>query len=151
MKQKTKAPSSYTKWIIFVFLTFAANGICSVLQKEYSSAYPSGKNGEFMLYAMLLCAVIYVIALIVRVPLAEFKSIKGKGYAILSGTTNAMANFLTLALAGFENATVLFPVISAGTILASLACGRVVFGEKLKANHYIAMIFGIFAVILLKI
>jgi multidrug transporter EmrE-like cation transporter len=58
---------------------------------------------------------------------------------------------LTLSLAGFENASILFPVISAGTILGSLLCGRLVFGEKLKINHYIAILFGTASVVLLKL
>ena len=150
-KHGTKTPANYPKWIAFVLLTFATNGVCSVLQKEYSNAYPSGKNGEFMVSAMLLCAVVYVIALIVKTPISEYKKVKGKWYAVLSGVTNSIANFLTLALAGLENATVLFPVISAGTILASLLCGRFVFKEKLRINHYVALLFGTAAVVLLKL
>ena len=69
----------------------------------------------------------------------------------LSGLANGLANFLTLVLAGLENASVLFPIISAGTILAALICGRVVFKEKLKANHYAALVSGIIAVVLMKL
>ena len=43
---------------------------------------------------------------------------------VLSGLANGIANFLTLVLAGMENASVLFPIISVGTILVSLHCGR---------------------------
>ena len=70
---------------------------------------------------------------------------------VLSGLVNGIANFLTLVLAGMENASVLFPIISAGTILASLVCGRLLFKEKLKANHYAARAAGIVAVILFKL
>ena len=67
---------------------------------------------------------------------------------VLSGLENVIANFLTLVLAGMENASVLFPIISAGTILASLNCGRLLFKEKLRINHYVALAAGIVAVIL---
>ena len=59
-----------------------------------------------------------------KVSMSEIRAIKVKRYGVLSGLANAAANFLTLILAGFENASVLFPIISAGTILASLLCGR---------------------------
>ena len=77
--------------------------------------------------------------------------IKGKRYGVLSGVANGIANFLTLVLEGMENASVLFPIISAGTILTSLLCGRLIFREKLKANHYVALVAGIAAVVLLKL
>ena len=64
---------------------------------------------------------------------------------------NGLASFFTLILTGMENASVLFPIISAGTILGVLLFGRIVFKEKLKANHYAALILGIAAVVLLKL
>ena len=70
---------------------------------------------------------------------------------VLSGLASGIANFLTLVLAGMENASVLFPIISAGTILASLYCGRLLFKEKLRINHYVALAAGIVAVILFKL
>ena len=60
-------------------------------------------------------------------------------------------NFFTLVLAGMENASVLFPAISAGTILASLLCGKFIFKESLRLNHYLALGLGILAVVLLKL
>ena len=67
------------------------------------------------------------------------------------GIANGLANFLTLTLAGLENASILFPIVSAGTLLGSLICGKLVFKEKLKANHYLALASGILAVIFLKL
>ena len=83
--------------------------------------------------------------------MSEIRAIKVKRYGVLSGLANAAANFLTLILAGFENASVLFPIISAGTILASLLCGRLWFKEKLKINHYFALAAGISSAILFKL
>jgi glucose uptake protein GlcU len=134
-----------------VLFTFLSNGVCSIVQLEYANAYPSALNGEFMVYEMLTCTIIFMVALISRTTLSEFKMVKGKGFAMLSGVTNAVANFLTLILAGMESATILFPIISAGTILTSLLFGRIIFKEKLKSNHFIAVAFGITAIILLKI
>ena len=104
-----------------------------------------------MLFAMLLCSVVFLISVFRTISPKELKEIKGKRYGVLSGLANGIANFLTLVLAGMENASVLFPIISAGTILASLVCGRLLFKEKLKANHYAALAAGIVAVILFKL
>jgi len=151
LKANGRQENGHALWLVFVTLTFLPYCVCSILQKEHQRAFPGQFGSEFVLLAMLICGAIYMIAAIARTPKGAFGKIRGKRYAVLSGTTNALANFLTLSLAGFENASILFPVISAGTILGSLLCGRLVFGEKLKTNHYIAILFGTASVVLLKL
>ena len=138
-------------WLFFVAVTFLCNGICSILQKEHQTAYPSLYNREFMLFAMLLCAVVFTAVALVRLPASAYREAKCRGLGILSGVTNSLANFLTLILAGMENASVLFPIISAGTILTTLLCGRVEFKENLKPNQYVALGVGILAIVLMKL
>ena len=75
---------------------------------------------------------------------------KREKYAVLSGIANAAANYSTIALAGYENASIMYPAVSAGTILATVVFGTVVFKEKLKCNQMIAMLCGIISVICLK-
>ena len=148
---KKNAQKSYGVWLLFVGITFLSNGICSILQKQHQTLYPQAYSGEFMLFAMLLCSVVFAILTLRKMSLRELKRIMGKRYAVLSGLANGAANFLTLVLAGLENASVLFPIISAGTILGSLLCGRFLFQEKLKANHYAALAAGIVATVLFKL
>ncbi len=151
LKKGAKFEGHYALWLIFIALTFLCNGFCSVIQKQYQILYPESYSREFMFFAMLLCSVVFMaIALIKARPREIFKS-QGKHYGVISGLANGLASFFTLVLAGLENATVLFPIISAGTIMAALFCGRFVFKEKLKAHHYLALASGILAVILLKL
>ena len=150
-KTKRETKSNYALWLTFVGLTFICNGLGSILQKQHQVLYPNLYSREFMVFAMLFCTLVYSISLIVKIPLRELKSIKGKKYGVFSGITTAIASFLTLVLAGMENASVLFPLISAGTILASLFCGKLLFKEKLKLNHYFALLTGITAAILFKL
>lgn len=151
IKAKKTTQTNYCLWLLFVGITFACNGICSILQKQHQSLYPEAYSREFMLFAMLLCSSVFSISAFRKISPKELRGIKGKRYGVLSGLANAIANFLTWVLAGMENASVLFPIISAGTILASLVCGRLLFKEKLKANHYAALALGIIAVVLLKL
>ena len=150
-KTKKSWQTGYGLWLLFVGITFACNGICSIIQKQHQTFYPGSYNRDFMLFATLLCSVIFVISALKKTSFYELKTIKGKWYGALSGLANGIASFLTLVLAGLENASVLFPIISVGTILASLLCGRLLFQEKLKANHYFAIVSGIVAVVLLKL
>ena len=151
IKAKKTTQTNYCLWLLFVGITFACNGICSILQKQHQTLYPEAYSREFMLFAMLLCSVVFSISAFRKISPKELREIKGKRYGVLSGLANGTANFLTLVLAGMENASVLFPIISAGTILASLVCGRLLFKEKLKANHYAALAAGIVAAVLLKL
>ena len=140
----------YGTWLLCVGVTFLANGICSILQAEHQVRYPGQYDSEFMVVAMLFCSVLFAVFLCKQIPLRQIRSMRGKRYALLSGIANGISCLLTLKLAGVENATVLFPALSAGTLIASLLCGRLCFGEKLKVNHYAALIVGMLSVLLLK-
>ena len=142
---------SFGLWPVFVAVTFLCNGVCSILQAEHQTAYPSLYNREFMLFAMLLCAAVFTVAALIRVPPAQIYATPRKGLGILSGVTNSLANFFTLMLAGMENASVLFPIVSAGTILTAMLCGRVIFKERLRVTQYAALALGIFAIVLMKL
>ena len=151
IRVKSERSVDYKKWLLFVFVTFLCNGACSVLQKQHQILYPEKYSKEFMLFAMILCSAVFLAFGLRGVSLNKIRKVKGKGYAVLSGIANGAANFLTLLLAGMENASVLFPIISGGTVFASLICGRFLFSEKLKLNHYFALAAGVAAVVLLRL
>ena len=139
------------RWAIFIFLTFIGNGLCSVIQTKHQRIYPGEHTSEFMIIAMFLCAVVYLTIALTRFSLKDFWKIKGKRFGIMSGVSNVLANYITLKLAGLENASIMFPIISAGTVFATVICGTVVFKEHLKFNHIIAIICGISAIVFLKL
>ena len=149
--KREKKMGNYLKWLFFVVVTFLTNGFCSVLQKEYQTALPGGESDEFMLYAMLVCSLVYIPVCLVKA--------KGKGVllgkeaflGVFAGSMMGLSSFFTLVLAGFSSASVMFPLISAGTVLGALLCGKIVFREKLRLNHYVAMLFGVLAVVFLKL
>ena len=151
LRVKKSTETDYSMWLLFVFVTFVCNGICSILQKQHQTLYPEAYSKECMFFAMLLCSAVFLLATLRKMSFGELKKVKGKRYGVLSGLTNGIANFLTLILAGMENASVLFPIISAGTVFASLLCGKLLFKEKLKANHCAALVAGVVAVVLLKL
>ena len=150
-KEETAEKRPYGLWLFLVALTFLANGVCSILQKMHGTRFPEGHSDEFMLFAMLSCSVIFSTAILLQKRKAQIKMEHKLWLGVLSGATNGLAGFFTLILAGLENATVLFPVISAGTLLGALLCGRFVFKEKLRCHHYASLLFGMLAVVLLKL
>ena len=140
-----------TKWAIFISLTFITNGLCSVIQTKHQRIYPGEHTSDFMIIAMLLCAVVYLTVALTQIPIKDLWKTKGKRYGIMSGASNALANYITLKLAGMENASIMFPIISAGTIFTTVLCGTVMFKEHLKFNHVVAIICGIAAIVFLKL
>lgn len=139
------------KWAMYVAATFVCNGFGSVVQKLHQVKFESLYCTEFTFFAMLVCCVIFWITGFKLHPIKKFVSLKEGTYAVISGITNALVAYLTIMLAGFENASTLFPAISAGTILCALLLGIVLFKEKLRFNHFAAIFFGIAAVVLLKL
>ena len=144
-------PSGSARWLVFVGITFLCNGVCSILQKQHQTLYPQAQTREFMLYAMLLAAAVFSAAALRKLSPRRLWEARGKAFGVLSGVANGLANLLTLLLASMENASVLFPIISLGTILASLLCGKLFFRERLRVNHYLALAVGGAAVVLLKL
>lgn len=151
LRQKTKPDTDYKKWFLYAAATCLCNGGCSILQKEHQTAFPGLYSREFMAAAMGMCTVIFLCIAVRKVTFMSFRQTSGKWYAVFAGITNSTANFCTLIMTGMENASVLFPMISAGTIIATLICGILIFREKPKVNQYAALTAGILSVILLKL
>ena len=142
---------SYFKWLIYVALTFFSNGLLSVVQKLHQTVFPSLYINEFMTVGMLVVALFFCVFALIKVRPKQIIESKGKKFGVIAGICSAVVSFCTTALLGTENASVLFPAITAGTLVLNLVCGTAFFREKLKINHYIAVVFGICAVVFLKL
>lgn len=141
-------------WCIFIIITFICNGLCSVLQKMHQIQYPGKYCLEFTFFAMVSCTLIFLSSILIKLPYQKFsdkKNFTGKIFAGIAGLSMAIVNFFTIKLTGSESASLLFPAISAGAISTSLLFGIVIFKEKIRYNHIIALLFGISAIIFLKL
>ena len=150
-KTGAKGNTNYVKWAFFVAVTFLANGACSILQKEYQAANPSGGSDEFMFFAMLVCTLVYLPVCLFKERGARPGLSPASWLGVFAGCMTGLSSFFTLILAGSANASVLFPLLSAGTLIGALLCGGIVFRERLKLGHYLAMLFGILTVVFMKL
>lgn len=151
-KNGDQKETNYPKWLFYTMLTFLSNGMASILQKQHQIDYTGLYITEFLLYAMLVCVLVFGVAALCRLrPRECFAPHRGKRYGLLAGVCSGLVNYGTLALSGMENASVLFPALSAGTILLSLLCGTLLFGERLRWPHYLALAAGTAAIVLLKL
>ncbi len=142
------------KWAKFTLLTLVSNGLCSCLQKQHQTKYPGLYLNEFMCDSMLFATLIFAAAFVIsrRKTVSLLKTKKGiHKFGILSGFANAGVNFLTLALAACSDASALFPLISAGTIVSTSAAGILLFRERLEKRQLAALLAGFAAVVCLKL
>ncbi len=137
------------KWSVFSLLTLFFNGICSVTQKLHQIKFPSLYRNEFMMWALLVTWLVFL--MISLFSPKDGKKVTFNLLGIVSGIMNGFANYIVLYLAALENATVLFPIVSAANTVAVWLLGRFVFKEKLTLGGIVGVSLGIVAVILLKI
>lgn len=154
-KKKSTSPISGKCWF-FSLLTMVTNGICSVIQKLHQVRFPGEYQVEFMLFAMAVAALLLLI--FDRIPRGsdnkqpqEPTDIRTVLLGSAAGVCNCISNFLTLSLAAGENASVLFPVLSAANAVAAVIVGRLIFRERLTRAQALSVALGIAAVVLLKL
>ncbi|MBR2322275.1 MAG: hypothetical protein IKA54_01640 [Clostridia bacterium] len=138
------------KWVFYVTLNFLVNGLCSITQKIYQLKANGVYSIEFTLVAMLVCFIIYLALTIIKAK-GQFKKSKKKFFGVISGIATATVTFCTTLLVSMQSAVILFPTLTAGTIATNVIFGRVFFKEKFKINHYLSILFGMLAVVLLRI
>lgn len=141
---------------IYSLLTLLSNGIASVVQKQHQVVYSGEYKTEFMLYAMVIAALIFTVMGIVknRGQRSGEKKINYRPsliFGAMAGVLNYLANYTVLMLATVEDASVMFPVLSAGNAVGACLVGRIVFKERLTVLQMISILFGILSVVLLKI
>lgn len=135
------------KWLFYSVATLLCNGICSVVQKYHQRSYPGNFQPEFMFFAMSTVSLILVFVMFGnRKPMG-----KPMVLGTLSGIFNGLANFSVLFLAATENATSLFPLISAGNIMIACVVGFFFFHDHIQPRQLLGLFSGIAGMILLKL
>lgn len=140
-----------TLWIVYLLITFFCNGFNSILQIKHQQLFPHAYTDEFMIFATSIPFLFFSITLLLKDGISPLKRSKGKGYGIFTGIANGGANFFTLILAAKENASILYPILSAGTLFMAICSGIFIFKEKQSLFRICGFLLGITAVILLKI
>lgn len=140
------------KWAIWAFLAFFANGACTTVQKVQQLVFDGAAKNEFMIVAMLsVSVVLFGLSFAVErkdwVPCLKM----GAGHMIFSGVVNGAMNLFVMILAGLMAASVMYPLISAGSILLTALISRVFYREKLTTRQNIGLLLGVGAVVFLNI
>ena len=140
------------RWVFFVSLAFLGNGFCSTTQKMEQEAFDGEGTTEFMLVALALTALLFFALSLLRERRDHrdfFRS--GWQYGIFCGLANGACNFFVILLNPRMPASVMYPLISAGGIVATALVSVFVFGERLSRTQWVGMAIGVISIVFLNL
>lgn len=140
------------KWVIAIIFAFVGNGMCSTVQKIQQIASNGNFKSEFMISALTI-AVIILLPISMVVEKGEIKSSLKKGcyLAAACGLANGIVNLLVMILGSRMSISLLFPVITAGSIILSSFASIFIFKEKLSTMRLIGVAIGVVAIVFLNL
>lgn len=140
------------KWGIYVFLSFAGNGVCSVFQRMQQIEFIGAYKGEFMIISLTLVVIITSILTLVKERTNISVSLKKGGHlAFLCGIMNGAMNLCVMILSNKIPVSVMFPSMSAGGIIMTYIISRFFYKERLGKKQFIGFVTGILSVVFLSI
>ncbi len=140
------------KWVIYVFLVFVGNGMCSVFQKMQQTKYDGAYKSEFMIVSLGMVAIAMLVFALVD-ERKDFRTFcKGGWYwAALCGLMNGIVNLLVMILSGRMLVSLMFPLVSSGGIIVTYVVSRFVYKEKLTKIQFVGFLIGIATVVCLNL
>lgn len=140
------------KWATYVTLAFLGNGICSTVQKVQQIHSNGMYKSEFMVIALSLASVILFIFAICFERKTFIKNSKS-GFACytLCGLGNGVVNMLVMAISLSVASSVMFPIMSVGSITLTTALSVILFKERLSLYQWLGVLSGLISIVFLNL
>lgn len=140
------------KWLIFAGIAFFGNGICSTAQKVQQVDFEGKYKAEFMIIALLVIIVSLFILSLFKERKEIVPAIK-KGFLpiIICGVANGLTNLLVMILSTRTSASVMFPLVSAGSIILTYFISRFWYKENLSKMQSLGFVLGVASVVFLNL
>ncbi|WP_128659429.1 DMT family transporter [Paenibacillus sp. 598K] len=141
-----------TGWLLLALSAFLGNGMCSIIQTSLQKNLAGQYKAEFMISSMAVTIVICVIVLSLRKAYRSF-SLRSEGmYGVLCGAFIACTNLLVmLLLVSNLPVSLIFTLISAGSVITTYIASRFIFREKLNTMQNIGLSIGLLSIVLVTI
>ncbi len=140
------------RWILAVAVAFVGNGMCSTIQKAQQVACNEKYKNEFMVASLVIAVVFLALISLWKERKALKPSFRAGGYlAVLYGLCNGIVNLLVMILGARMPVSVMFPVISAGSLVLTAIISIFVYKERLSAMQLTGVVLGVFSIIFLNI
>ena len=135
-------------WIIFALMAFLGNGACATVQLVQQRDFGGEYKSEFMLVALVIVAVVLfaVAAFAERGDVIDCTR-RGGIEMTLCGLFNGASNLFVMLVAVRMNASIAYPVISAGGIILTWVISRFFYKERLSLAQNISLVLGIASVV----
>lgn len=139
-------------WLVSVLIAFFSNGICSLCQNLQQRTFSGQYKNEFMIVALgSVFLTLLICSLFTERADVGFCLKRGSYLMALCGIANGFVNLSVMILATRMNASVMFPVISAGGIILSWGVSRFLYKERLTSKQNLALVLGIGAVVFMNL
>ena len=152
VKDNTRNNKINIKWLIFVIIAFLGNGLCSTAQNAQVEAFKGAYKNEFMTVALIFVVVALLIAGLIRERENIVPSVK-KGIVpiFLCGAANGACNLMVMILSSMLPASVMYPLVSAGSIILTYFISKLWYKEKLSLIQNIGFALGVTSVVFLNL
>ena len=140
-------------WIISIAVGFCGNACCVISQKQQQLDF-GGQHGNMLMFFSTAIAFIFIVIFYLRSDRTHTPVMLKKSFyfPIISGVCNILVNTFNILLAtSIIPSSVVFPVISVGSIILVSVFSLFVFKERLTWWQWIGVILGVVATILLSI
>ena len=140
------------KWLIYVAIAFFGNGMCSAVQKVQQVDFEGKYKAEFMVLSLFIVVLVLLVAALFTEKQTFTASVK-KGILpiALCGIANGAVNLFVMILSNRMSASVMFPLVSAGSIVLTYFISRFWYKEKLTTMQNIGFVLGVASVIFLNL
>ena len=139
-------------WVVAVFLAFLGNGVCSTVQLVQQREFAGQYKSETMIIALLTVgAVMVLFSFLFEKDSAMFSLKNGGLRAAACGIMNGVCNLLVMILAVSMDASIMYPILSAGGIILTGSLSLLIYKEKLSIRQCLALCLGIASVVLMNI
>ncbi|MBE6739611.1 MAG: hypothetical protein E7565_04765 [Ruminococcaceae bacterium] len=140
------------KWLIFVTLAFICNGLCSTIQSTQQIKFNGAYKSEFMFTVYSLGTIIMcIVSLIFEKQKTAERFNKYNLFALCCGIANGVTNLFVMVLSTRMPTSVMFPIISAGSILATAAISFFVYKERFSKLQILGILMGTASIVCLNI
>ena len=139
-------------WMIAVLISFIGNGVCSTFQNVQQKKFEGMYKNELMVIALGGVAIVLFATALLKEKDDIIPSLRGGAHAMIAcGLANGAVNMVVMLLAVRMNASLMFPIISAGGIVLTWSVSKFIYKEKLTKYQNAALVLGIIAVVLMNI
>lgn len=153
-KKERDAQRVSWRWILYVVLAFLGNGLCSTVQKAEQLRFGTEGQELFMVISLGFCTVfLLVTSLFFKSERRNYRAIAKAGWwlAMLCGLVNGLVNYLILYLNPRVPSSVLFPLVSGGSMILVLLWALLIKKERFSVSQTVGFGVGVLSIVLLNI